>query len=117
MKEKKKKTTHNEWIPILQTQKLSSEGLEPNPFPCLGLDPPFWWAAAENLLGVGLPRAPGPASPPLLILQPRVGGNQAWAAGSWPHVPGAREEVTRAVCGNGLRAGGGGVKECAGHGP
>lgn len=54
MKKKKKqktKTTHNEWIPILQTQKLSSEGLEPNPFPCLGLDPPFWSAAAENLLG------------------------------------------------------------------
>lgn len=92
---------------------------------------PIWSPTSENPLAQGFLMAPaqasgrqsgtepGPASPTslLLTLLPTVGGGQARAASSWPHVPRAGKEVTRAVCGNGLRAGGGWVKECAGRGP
>lgn len=102
------------------------------PFPvCPPLHHPIWSPTSENPLAQGFLMAPaqasgrqsgtepGPASPTslLLTLLPTVGGGQARAASSWPHVPRAGKEVTRAVCGNGLRAGGGWVKECAGRGP
>lgn len=99
----------------------AQEALGPHAFPCLGPALPFGSPTSKNLLGVGLPTAPvrasGSPTARFPSCCPGAGGSRARVAGSWPHIPGAGEEVTRAVCGNGLRAGGGRVKECAGHGP
>lgn len=121
-----------------EARKVTELSLGPNLCPCLGLCYPIWSMTSKNPLRIQgqessqgscpslrevrqsntKPDPPHPAPiPPPARYSPCC---PRWA-GARPrqlaHVPRVGEEVTRAVCGNELRAGGGWVKECAGHGP